>query len=71
MEALPRLARAGATRLDLDEDQRVAVEDDQVQLSEPRPVVAGEDLEAEPPEVLGGEILAALARYVPDVRHGP
>ena len=36
-----------------------AVEDDEVELAEARPVVAGEDLEAEALEVLGGELLAA------------
>ena len=60
VQALPRLARAGAARLDLDEDERLAVEGDEVELAEARPVVAGEDLEAEAFEVLGGELLAAL-----------
>ena len=71
VQALPRLARAGAAGLDLDEHERLAVEDDEVQLAEARSVVAGEDLEAEPCEVLGGQILASLTRYVPDVCHRP
>ena len=48
----------------------VAVVGDEVELAEAGPVVAGEHLEAEAFEVLGGELLAPLARRVPDVCHG-
>ena len=65
MQALPRLAASGAAGLDLDEDQGLAVEGDEVELAEARPVVAGEDLEAEALEVLGGE--SPRRRRVPDV----
>ena len=47
-----------------------AVVDDEVELTEARPVVAGEHLEAEAVEVLGGELLAASSRCLPDVGHG-
>ena len=57
LEVLPRFARAGAAGLDLDEDERRAVVDDEVELAEAGPVVAGEHLEAEPFEVLGRRAL--------------
>ena len=56
-EALPWLAGRRRAGSDLDEHENLAVEDDQAKLAKPRPVVAGEDLEPESPEVVGGEIL--------------
>src|SRR3954454_3558815 len=70
VQVLPGLARVGPPGLDLDEDERGAVEHDQIELAEARPVVAGEHLEAEALEMLGGDVLAALARRMPDVGHG-
>ena len=56
-ERVPRAAAAPA-RLDLDDDQRALVGGHEVDLAEPRAVVARDDLVAEPLEVLGGELLA-------------
>src|SRR4051812_9853949 len=61
VEVVERLAGAGQPGLDLGEHERLAVEGHEVELAEPRAVVAGEDLEAEALEVLGGEVLAAAA----------
>src|SRR5262249_54108924 len=71
MKVLPRLATVGATGLDLGEHERVSVVGDEFELAEARPVVAAEHLEAEPLEVLGGDLLALVARDVPDAGHGP
>src|SRR4051794_13062980 len=70
VEVLPGFAGVGATGLDLGEHEGVAVEAHQVELAEARPVVAGEDLEAEALEVSRRDLLAFLARGVPDVGHG-
>ena len=48
----------------------VAVVGDEVELAEAGPMVAGEDLEPEAFEVLGGQVLAPLAGRMPDVCHG-
>ena len=58
---------APAARLDLAEDEHVAVEGDEVDLAEAGAVVAGDDLVAEPLEVLGGEVLAEAAEVVTGV----
>ncbi len=70
MEVLPRVARIGATRLDLDEDQHLAVVAHKVELAVAGPVVAGEDLKPEALEVLGRQVLAPLAGHLPEVCHG-
>jgi hypothetical protein len=64
---------ADAARLDLAEHDRVAglVREHEIELAEPRPVVAGEDAVAEALEVLRGELLAAPAQRLRAVgRHG-
>jgi hypothetical protein len=56
VEVVPRPA-GPAAGLDLGEDERLAVESDEIELAEARAVVAGDDLVAEPLEVRRGEIL--------------
>ncbi len=53
------------SRLDLAERQRAAVERDEVDLSEPCPVLAGDDLETEALEMLGRERLTAVPECSP------
>ena len=52
---LPRPPDAGARVLTSTEDQHPPSHSDEIELAEPRAVVAGQDLVAEPLEVLGGE----------------
>jgi hypothetical protein len=62
---------AGPARLDLAEDEGVAVAGDQVDLAATGVVVAGDDLVAEALEVPGGGVLAGAAQLVAlVVRHG-
>src|SRR5690349_16761208 len=70
VEVLPGFASVGPAGLDLDEDERPAVVDHEIELSVARPVVAGEHLEPEALEVLRGEILPLLTRDVAAVGHG-
>src|SRR4051812_44235588 len=64
----PRARRAGAPRLDLDEDEGVAVQRDEVELAEPGPVAAGDELVAEPPQMGRGELLALQPQCVSQIR---
>ena len=58
-------------RLDLDEDQDVAVPGDQVDLAARRPVASEQDPEALSAQVAGGRALAAIAQEpVPEGAHG-
>jgi hypothetical protein len=59
VEAVPR-SPGPAARLDLDEDEVSVVGGDDVDLAEPRPVVAGDDVVAEALEVLDREALGRL-----------
>src|SRR5215207_5279651 len=61
VQVVPRPVPAEPAGLDLGEHQRVAVHGDQVDLAQPRPVVAGDDAPAEPLEVLRGELLTQAA----------
>jgi len=69
VQRLPRAATGAARppRLDLDEHERGAVVDDQVDLAPPGPVVAGDELEAEPFEVGEREVLAGAAEVLSGV----
>ena len=77
-ERVPRRARARAARLDLAEDERLLVGEDEVELAEAGAVVAGDHLVAEALEVLCRELLSAAAELVagvgghhrPDARGG-
>ena len=64
VQRLPRSApgAAGAPRLDLDEDERRPVEDDEVELAVARAVVARDERVAEALEVGEGEVLAERGR---------
>src|SRR5215216_2885193 len=68
VQAVPRLAVAEPAGLDLGEDQRLAVDRDDVELAEARLVVAGDDPPAEPLEVVGGALLAEAAERLAGVR---
>lgn len=61
------LTAAPETPLDLDEDQRVAVADDQVELAEARAVIALHELTAQTLEVGEGEILPEAAELMAQV----
>jgi len=50
--------------LHLGKAERVTVEGDDVKLAPPRPVIALEDLEAAPDQVLGGQFLAQLSQLL-------
>jgi hypothetical protein len=66
----PAGAAARAPRLDLAEHEDAAVERDDVELSEPRAVVAVQDRESEPHEVLGGKLFAERSQSAAQVaRH--
>ena len=60
----------GSPRLDLRENQRSAVERDQVDLAATGPYVACDDHEPESPEVADGEILAQRAKLTARVARG-
>src|SRR4051812_6371920 len=66
-QRVPRTARPGAPRLDLAEDERVPVVGHEVDLAEARAVVARENREASAGEVLGREVLAAVAEAMAQV----
>ena len=72
-ERVPGRARAGAAGLDLAEDERLVVGEDEVELAEAGAVVTGDHLVAEALEVLGRELLSAAAELVAGVggRHRP
>jgi magnesium chelatase family protein len=69
MQRVPWAAPAAIcpTRLDLDENERRAVEHDEVELAEPRAVVARDERESEPLEVREREVLAETAEVVTEV----
>lgn len=63
-------AHAGGSEpggLDLAEDERVAVEGNEVELAPPGAVVALDDLESTPAQMLSGDLLAATAHKPADV----
>lgn len=64
-------ARTGEPRLDLAEHQRPAVERDEVELAPARTVVALDDVEAAPGQMLGRELLAELTEAVAKVAAHP
>jgi len=68
VEPVPRRGHApGTPRLDLHEDERAVVGHDEVQLAEAGAVVAGDDLEAEPFQMLGRELLSPGSERRSDV----
>ena len=67
----PVLAGPEAAGLDLAEHERPAVGEHEVQLSEARVVVTGEDLVAQAGEVVGGQLLSAAPEVLAvSGRHG-
>src|SRR3954454_7097840 len=64
VELVPRRAGPQAPRLDLAEHQHPPVAQHEIELAEPRAVVAGQHLVAEPLEVLRRERLAAAAEVL-------
>ncbi|CAA9494624.1 MAG: hypothetical protein AVDCRST_MAG45-935 [uncultured Solirubrobacterales bacterium] len=71
VERVPRAARALPPRLDLAEDEVAVALEDEIELAEAGPVVAREDPEAQPLEVLGREPFAGAAEVVAGIAaHG-